>query len=135
MNKVNVSAVSLLMVLLWSVLACRNDRNDDLLEQLIGRWEIEEAYRSGRLTESLAELYFEFLPNGKLLTNIAGMPEEVAYELSGKKILQRNGQIDVEYQVESIEADNLVLTTNLRNYAFRFVLSRAPDIEANEPLQ
>lgn len=112
--------VSLFFILITlSFFACK-ENNTVTAEQLVGRWEIQEATRNDRPTESLAELYFEFTADGKLRTNFTGTPEEGTYELKGNQLLQRNTQMNADYTIEKIEVDKLVLTTTLRDYAFRF---------------
>ncbi len=103
--------------------ACRKEDNK-AAELIIGHWEVEEAFRNGRPTESLADLYFEFSPDGKISTNFSGVPEEGTYEIKGSKIAQRDTRLEADYNIESITADNLVLTTELRGYKFRFVLKK-----------
>ncbi len=108
--------------------ACEKESEKDAT-LLIGRWEVTEATRNGRPTESLAELYFEFTSEGGLMTNVAGFPEEGTYEVRGDKILQRNTQLDAEYNIEELASDHMILTTELlagngARYAFRFDLKK-----------
>ncbi len=115
----------ILLMVLASItfFACKND-NSNTKELIVGRWEVLEASRNGRPTESLADLYFDFSQDGKLMTNVAGIPEEGTYEVKGDKVLQRNTRLEADYIVEEITADNLVLTTELRGYAFRFAMKK-----------
>jgi hypothetical protein len=112
----------LLTVPFWS---CNSQNNEETARHLIGRWEVEQALRNGNPTESLAELYFEFTPDQKLRTNIAGVPEEGTYELRNEQLLQRNTQLNADYTIEEIADSTLVLRTELRGYAFRFSFKKA----------
>lgn len=115
--------VSLTLISLLSV-ACKRDAAGTK-EKLIGRWEITEAYRNDRLTESLAELYFEFFADGKMQTNITGNPEQATYSLRSDKISQRDSSIDADYTLEEITDSTMIMSTTLRNFSFRFLLHKA----------
>ena len=99
-----------------------NDKKEDVL---LGRWEIQQAYRNGRSTESLDELYFEFFQDGKMSTNLLGGPETTNYEVSEHELYQRDGQMDVDYNIIELTDSILVLSTSLRDYNFRFLLRRS----------
>ncbi len=119
------TGILLLLLGTMSIFACQTRNTAETAQMLVGRWELVQALRNGNPTESLAELYFEFTADGKLLTNIAGMPEEGTYELKEEQLLQRNTQLDADYTIEEIADSNLTLTTNLRGYAFRFDLKKS----------
>jgi len=109
--------------------ACSSDTQEQAAEgvtedQMLGYWEIEEASRNDEPTESLDDLYFEFMKGGRMRTNLAGKPAEGTFELTDGVLEQRGTEMDVDYIVESVSEDELVLTTTLRNYDFRFVLAR-----------
>ncbi len=96
----------------------------DTRSQLFGRWVLDRAYRNGQPTESLDELYFEFLPSGRMNTNLTGEPQEASYDLEEEVIRQREGSLDANYTIEEIGDTVLVLSTSLRNFSFRFHLRR-----------
>ncbi|PSR11870.1 MAG: hypothetical protein DA408_00770 [Bacteroidetes bacterium] len=106
------------------VCAACSSNNEEQEAALLGRWEIQEAFRSGEVTTTLAGMFFEFEPDGQLLTNIAGSDENYAYELDGDHILQREGTIEADYAIEELADNRLVLTTNLGNKPFRIVLKK-----------
>lgn len=117
---------------LTSWMACTSDPTFET-DELLGRWEIELATRDGQATESLAELFFEFQEDNQLLTNLSSVPETYEYEVDGAVIRQRGGAMDVDYFVEELVDDQLTLTTELRNFNFRFVLHKiTPTEEAVE---
>lgn len=120
----NIS-ISLLLLGTITIFACQTQNTAETAQMLVGRWELVQALRNGSPTESLAELYFEFTADGKLKTNLTGVPEEGTYELKDEQLLQRNTQIDADYTIEEIADSNLTLTTNLRGYAFRFDLKKS----------
>lgn len=118
------SSILLLALFITLFTACKKE-NENALEMIVGRWEVEEAFRNGRPTESLAELFFEFTPDGQLTTNITGAPEAGTFEVRGDKVLQRNTQLEADYNIEEITTDKLVLTTELRGYSFKFSMNKS----------
>jgi len=109
--------------------ACGSDTQETAAEgitedKLLGYWEIQQASRNGEPTESLDDLYLEFIKGGRMRTNMAGKPDEGTFELNGNTIEQRGTEVEADYTIESLSEDELVLTTTLRNYDFRFVLAR-----------
>lgn len=114
--------ISLLLLLVTGSFACRQEQNKKTEELILGRWEIQEAFRNGRPTESLAELYFEFLPDGKMSTNLTGAPENAHYEIDGNQLRQTESQLPADYIIEELSDTALVLTTQLRGFDFQFRL-------------
>lgn len=109
--------------------ACGPDTEIDekTQNQLIGKWELKEAYRNGELAESLEDLFFEFTEAGEMSTNILGATLQTDYLFEGDKIVQTAGDngMEVAYSVEAITDSSLLMTTTLRRYNFRFDLRRA----------
>ncbi|HMO41146.1 MAG TPA: hypothetical protein PKC76_14880 [Saprospiraceae bacterium] len=123
-----------LLLVLTVFAACRKD-NSEIAQLIVGRWEVQEALRNGRPTESLADLYFEFAPDGKLMTNVSGVPEEGMYELKGEKVLQRNIRFEGDYNVLEISSEKLVMTTEIQGFAFRFTLGKGNNASPEELFQ
>ena len=113
-----------LLIGVTALSACQDTQEIDRREYLLGRWEIQEARRNGQATESLEELYFEFFQDGKMTTNLLGVPETASYDLEENELRQRDSQMDIDYQIEELTDSLLVLTTNLRDYDFRFRLHK-----------
>lgn len=103
--------------------ACQTEP-DDTAQRILGRWALTEATRNGQVAESLQDLYFEFLSNNQLNTNISGVPETAAYTIDKKTIQQRQSRIEADYTIEEINDSVLVLSANIRNIAFQFKLAR-----------
>jgi len=122
----SISTRTLLLTIgLATLLACQDTQETDRQEHLLGRWELQQAFRNGQVTESLQELYFEFYQDGEMSTNILGASETAAYELDDNNLQQRDSQLDIDYRIEELSDSLLVLTTNLRNYDFRFRLRKS----------
>lgn len=103
--------------------ACKNDEVD--IESTIkGRWELEEAYRNGNATETLAGLYMDFKANGKMQTNITPEEETLTYEIKDKQILQRGGSLNAAFDIESINDSTLIVSTTIQEIPFRLRFSK-----------
>ena len=101
--------------------------NEPKIEQtdLLGRWEIKEAYRNEQSAEDMQGLFFEFFGDGKMLTNMSSSTSEAQFELKKQTILQRGGEMDADYEIASLSDTSMVLVTVLRDYNFRFVLKKS----------
>ena len=115
-------ALGLLSAFLLS--ACVND-GDIQTSDLVGRWDIREAYRDGKPTDTMVGMYFEFSEDGQLKTNMTGADEAYSFELSGEEIRQREGTIETDYKIESLLESELTITTTLQGKHFRMVLDQA----------
>lgn len=93
-------------------------------DKIVGRWELTNATRNGRPTESLTDLYFEFFMDGKMMTNIGGATESASYTLDDNEIRQTDSQFDVTYEIQDLQDSILIMATELRGYSFRFRLAK-----------
>ena len=105
-------------------------------EMFLGRWELSEALRNGEPTQTLGRAFFEFLPENKLLTNLAGVQEEYTYELQGEQLSQKGGRLPLDMKIDSLSDSTLVLSMTIRDTAFKLTLNRARlEAEQEETLQ
>ncbi|MFK8104560.1 MAG: hypothetical protein AB8G15_18695 [Saprospiraceae bacterium] len=88
-----------------------------------GHWELKTAFRNDKETETLSGIYFDFKNGDKMFTNfnMSGEEKETTFELKDKRILAGIGN---GYKIESITAENLVLTTKMRGYKFKLDLEK-----------
>ncbi len=84
-----------------------------------GRWLAAEATRDGKPTGTLTDLFYEFLPNDSLYTNIAGSPQGMRYYIVDNVIQQRKGPFDADLVIESITPAEMVVHTILNESEFR----------------
>lgn len=110
-----------------SLLSCQQDskKTASNAELILGRWDIQEANRNGRPTESLAELYYEFYEDGSMRTNLTGASEQCKFELDNNNLYQRESKMDADYLIEELSDSVLVISTELRGSSFRFLLSKS----------
>lgn len=111
------------VLILCTQIACTSDNKTNEAD-IVGQWNIAEATRNGKPTESLAKLFFEFQPDGKMRTNILGAATDASYKLSNNQVMQRESDMDIDYEVEQLTDSVLIMSTELRGYAFRFILNR-----------
>lgn len=104
--------------------ACQNEEKTDLNALLLGRWELNYATRDGGPAPSVEGLYFTFLEDGALQTNIAGSPETAAYSIEDSVIKQRESRYEIDYNIEQLSDSTLIVSTKLRDYDFVFSLKK-----------
>lgn len=114
---------ALLIFGISSIFACGEDEIQDT-DQLLGRWDIQEALRSGRPTESLDNLFFEFFEEGKMRTNITGAAVDGSYEIDGDQLNQRGGPLETNYTIQTLTDSVLVLTAVINKLDFKLQFSR-----------
>ena len=124
----------------WSVLfliggcsffSCNFDAAEEAktTELLQGHWDLLEAYRNGKKTETLTGTFFEFFPENKLTYNLAGSREEVEYVLDGQTITPENSRQNVTFLIEALDGEKLTLSMIMRNTPFKFVLEKKQLVE------
>lgn len=114
---------TLLILGLSLAVACGED-NTEKVNQILGRWDIQEALRSGRPTESLDELFFEFYDEGKMRTNITGSTLDCSYEIDGDKLLQRGGPLEADYTIQTLSDSVLILTAMINKLDFKLQFTK-----------
>ena len=114
--------------------SCKEESKQPQLDKnlLTGRWEIVQAWRNGRPTETLAGTFYEFDENGTMRTNLtaSGVEEESKFEVDGLKIEQKSSPEKVEYTVSELSDSVLTLSMKIKNFPFQIQLSKyhpAPD--------
>lgn len=113
----------LLFFFLFSI-GCGNEK-DDPTRFVYGKWEIDTALRNGSKTELLTGLFFEFVEDGSMRTNITGAAESVHFEIIENKIIQREGRVDMDYDIVTLNDSSLVIKTSIRNSALELNLKKA----------
>jgi len=110
-----------------TIVSCEDD-NATQESDLLGKWNITQAFRDNKPTTTMDEMYFEFAEEGILTTNMTGEAEAYQFEVDDEQISQRAGTIDADYKIESRLDNELTLTTTLGGKSFRMTLER----ETNE---
>ena len=115
----------LLLSLLFVLSSCDTEpKKPATAELIIGKWEISSGYRNGKKANSLEGLYFEFKPDGKMITNLLGAQQESNYEIKDQKLIQ-SGKQSIEYTIESIADSSLNLAMSMRGFDFKLQLKKS----------
>ena len=119
--------LSLLFVLLWT--GCTTETAEDKDKALLlGRWDIQEAIRNGKITEALDGIYFEFLPESKMISNfnLSVEDRQSPYTLK-EKILTEQSAVDANrtFAIEQIDEQNLILSTEYQGMQFKLHLNKS----------
>ncbi len=117
----------LLGTLLFLLMACGNDTTvKNQKATLVGRWNLIEGQRNGKVTDSLRDTYFEFTADDKMSTNlpIKGAMNS-PYNIVENEIVQTIiNDIQIKYQILELTPEVLKLTTNLRGFDFVFSMEK-----------
>ena len=115
-------------------ISCEEDAKSPSFEKdlLYGRWELTEAYRNSRKTETLTGTFYEFNENGNVKTNFTPQHNMVAHEFpfdfNGKEI-KLKGEQEFLYQVDTLSQDLLMVSTNFDRFRFKFTLNKADSVQ------
>lgn len=105
--------------------SCNETAADNNLKNLlVGKWETQKAFRNNVETSLLNEAYFEFKPDDVILTNIPGIPQEATYILKDKKIELQQENAIVQYEIEQIDDDMMILKMKWNKFDFQFHLKK-----------
>ena len=119
--------------LLLLLTACGSDSKvQDQKALLVGRWNLVEGQRNGKVTDSLRDTYFEFTEDSKMSTNLPIKGgKNSPYDIVDNAIMQTIiNDIQIKYDIAELTPAVLKLTTNLRGYDFVFSMEK----EHSEPL-
>ena len=115
---ISISIIFSSFILLFS--SCNS--SDKLNSKLQGKWNLKDAYRNGRKTSTMENVYFRFWNKDSIETNIP-ISEKLIYSsylIEGNDILLSS---DLEkFNVNKISSDTLQLRTTISNYLFSFLL-------------
>ncbi|NJL74993.1 MAG: hypothetical protein HC892_08135 [Saprospiraceae bacterium] len=114
-----------LLLLLGYLVACTSEQKTDInTENLVGRWQLKQAFRNEQPIETMSDLYFSFTTEGNMETNMPTGEGAATYSVSGDKIEQRNDQSQLEYRIEELTETTLILNTQVENFRFRFAMEK-----------
>lgn len=89
--------------------------------QLEGNWDIQEAKRNGRTTQTLQNVYFRFGQDSIMTTNLFGINEKFVIDYNYPKINIQGSQFD-DFSVILLDGDTLVLQAQIRDFRYNLSL-------------
>jgi hypothetical protein len=117
-------SITLLALLLFSC----NDDTSLAPATVEGHWELERALRNNTETGMLDGLYFDFKPDGRLVTNLMGNEDPGTYLWEGEEIITEGIKLPLTYQVQEITDSTLHLRSSYRGFQFDFMLAREKEM-------
>ena len=103
---------------------CKQETKESWDGELAGRWELNWAQVNSAETDRLRDLYFVFLPEMRMLSNILGSEKNFQYEVEGEIITQL-GDPQLHYQVMEASDITLTMKTEIRGSVFTIYLDKA----------
>ena len=103
---------------------CKKQEPAISMEELDGRWELHWAQVNGSETDRLRDLYFVFLPDTSLQTNILGSERNYKYRFDGETISQQSDPA-LQYLLKSVNDSTMTVETEIRGSVFTIFLDKA----------
>lgn len=116
----------ILMTLIATLTSCESEKQYKE-SQLVGRWEVYQAERGGKPTQTVNGAYFEFSDQNQLYTNITGDGVMNGYQIYNNVIVQQGGE-KIRYQIETMNEEKMTLTTNINGVDFALDLIKTSSL-------
>lgn len=113
-------AISAFMI----VMGCKQETEETWNGQLSGRWELSWAQVNSTDTDRLRDLYFVFLADTSMQSNILGSEKNFKYKVAGDIITQL-GDPQLQYQVIAATDTTMTMETEIRGSVFTIYLDKA----------
>ena len=104
--------------------SCKKDDKQHWDGSLSGRWELNWAQVNETNTDRLRNLYFVFLPDTSMQSNILGSERNYKYSLTGDVITQL-GDPELHYKVLDASDTTMTMETEIRGSTFTIYLDKA----------
>ncbi len=116
-------------IMLW---ACSHDRRAEGEVSLEGYWGLTQASINGKSSDRLSSLYFEFVRDSLVHTNILGEDASYPYRQTETEIIQQSVP-EIVYSIDQLSDTLLTLTTQIQNADFVLHLGRRSSaMESNQ---
>ena len=100
--------------------------NRNMADEIKGKWLVTESTRNRKPTTTLKDAFFTFTGDS-MRTNVLGTDNTYKFEVTGSVLTQTGEYMELvgdkmlEYKIQKLTPDSLVLSTKIRNYNFMFV--------------
>ena len=117
-----IKHIGLACILILPV-ACTDSKTTQNEQLILGRWELVQAVRNGKPTDSMNGIFFEFKEEGKMTSNfnLAVEERQLQYTID-KNLLDQIGEENLKYIIEKLTNSELILTTNYQGLEFQLQL-------------
>lgn len=88
------------------------------------RWDVDRAFRNGKIAASLDGLFFDFTKADSVSTNLIGQDFIEPYSIEGDSIWT-TGSAQLNFSIKKLDSTHLVLETTMRATPFAFHLKKA----------
>jgi hypothetical protein len=92
------------------------------MQIIAGKWHIQKAEKDGSPFSSLEGTVFEFGADGTMKTNVPQIGNGT-FHLDGSTLVQKNNAT-INYNIESLTTNELIVNTFLREIRFKMVFGR-----------
>ncbi|MBK8500762.1 MAG: hypothetical protein IPL46_00380 [Saprospiraceae bacterium] len=123
MIKIKIGSIIFAATLI-AVLACEKQASTFKQDQLDGRWELSLAKVNGAETDRLRDLYFVFLADTSMQTNILGSERNYKYTFDGEVIAQISDP-SINYMLKEINDSTMTVEAEIRGATFTIYLGKA----------
>jgi len=93
-------------------------------ELILGHWELSEANRNGKPTNTLEGLYFDFFQDGHMRTNFPGQAGSAKYRIVDNVVEQYETDHPLELTISSLSDSTLVFETEIQTYQFKLNMKK-----------
>ncbi|MDQ3143104.1 MAG: hypothetical protein M3Q56_12755 [Bacteroidota bacterium] len=91
-------------------------------DDLLGKWIVMDAIRSGKKTLTLEGAFFHFT-EGQMTTNYTGFEQQSNYELTDGKLKQLEPEL-TEFEIRKMALNQIELRATIQNLPFVFTLKK-----------
>ena len=99
------------------------------VENILGQWEVIDAYRNKRQTKTFNRAYL-MITDSTLNTNIPPNDGELKYSYSGNQIRFSDAE-NTNYKLISFSNDTMSLVTKIQGFDFKLTLARKKQADEN----
>jgi len=128
-----------LLLLVFLSFGCEPEKEaENLIQEVVGHWDVTQAIRNKKPTTTLEDAYFIFQADKKAVLNITGSEEPATFELKGKTIEIKGSALEGDFQILKLQDENMILSTSKKlngmNFSFVFHMTRQDSTQMESPI-
>lgn len=117
----------LIILCVFVIFSCKPDKTPEVevtSSDISGEWAIYHATRNGKVTKSLENGSFVFLPDNTLKSNLLETENSYTFTMNKSKILIEGSETLSQLNVKSFKQDTIVLASKMKVFEMEFFLAR-----------